>query len=378
MRFASMILTGLRGRSPRKVDRSAPKRILILNGGHVGDTVMATSLVPILRSAYPDAELGFLTSSVSLMVVRNNPEIAFTHSVDHWKLNRSKQSLVSKVIHYLKMRRTVLKEIREKDYDLSLSIYPWYPDFLFLAWQAAIPHRVGFSRSIFASFATTLADVSDDSFTPQGARLAEILRPLGISNRDMGKRKASIPASDERAMREVCSLLGVESLDQHPYRIIHMGCGVEARELPLEFWREVATDLSSRCTLLFTGSGQRECDQIAKVIGGLNNCINACGRLSWEGFVAAVRNARILYGMESMAGHLAAAVGTECVFMMTGIAGVARWRPEGDRITVFTTHVSCSPCNRPAGCPEMTCLRTIRPKDILAADKCDVVQIQSQ
>src|SRR5579864_9028118 len=64
-----------------------PTRILLLNGAHIGDVVIASSVIPILRSAYPDAEIGMLVGTWSQMVVNNHPELTYTHYVDHWRLN---------------------------------------------------------------------------------------------------------------------------------------------------------------------------------------------------------------------------------------------------------------------------------------------------
>ena len=147
-----------------------------------------------------------------------------------------------------------------------------------------------------------------------------------------------------------------------------MGSGASIRELPISFWREVVRAIPGRYNILFTGRGERENKNIAATIEGRDNCINACDKLSWGGFVAAVRHADVLYGVESMAGHVAGAVGTKCVVVYSGTAGVARWRPEGPSTTVFTNHVPCAPCFRVLGCEDMTCMQGHRPKDLVDLD----------
>src|SRR5690242_12990512 len=69
-----------------------PKRILVVNGAHVGDVVMSTAVLGALRSAYPASEIGFVAGSWSKMVVTNHPMVDFVHVVDHWKMNRSRRS----------------------------------------------------------------------------------------------------------------------------------------------------------------------------------------------------------------------------------------------------------------------------------------------
>jgi ADP-heptose:LPS heptosyltransferase len=344
-----------------------PKRILVLNGAHLGDVVISTSILPVLRSAYPSAEIGFVTGSWSSMVIANHPDIAFSHQIDHWSINRSNISYIKKVRHFRKTYAIALDEIRQKKYDMAVCVFPYFlPDYMDVAWRAGIPIRLGFANSLFASLATSVTELPTSPFLHQAALQAEVLRPLSLSDRHTSKRKSVLPESTEEATREVSSLLNVADVKTTNYRIVHIGAGASNREMPIKFWRDIAVCLSESQLLLFTGRGGREADQINRVIHGLGNCINACDKLSWDGFVAAVRYANVLYGVESMAGHVAAAVGTITISVYSGVAGVARWRPEGSLSTVFTNHLSCAPCGNIHGCREMTCLRNIMPADILS------------
>lgn len=351
-----------------------PRRILLLNGSHIGDIVIATSVLPILRAAYPDAEIGFVTGSWSQMVLKGHPLVAYTHCVDHWRFNRSADSLYRKVLQFRKTRRTALAEIRELKYDVALSIYSHFSDLLDVSYSASIPVRVGFRESALSSLATTLIEEPKSPFIHQGERLAALLKALPIDPANFHLRRSSLADESTASAKELCTLLGVKNLDDASYRIVHMGSGAPQREFPIKFWRELAGQLSAQGTLVFTGRGKREMEKITAAIQGLQNCVNACDRLSWGGFVAAVRHAEVLYGVESMAGHVAAAVGTPCVVVYGGAAGPARWRPEGKDCIVVTNHVPCAPCLLPQGCSDMTCTQGIKPADlILLSPPCEIV-----
>ena len=357
-------------RRHRPVPSGPIKRILLLNGAHIGDVVISTSLLPVLRDAYPGAEFGFLVGSWSLPVVQGHPEVSFTHVIDHWRLNRSKQSPATKLLRTWRMSRKAKRQIRQVGYDAALSLHCWYPDFVHLAWSADIPTRVAYRHSWFAAFATHLVQFPQQSFIHQGRRIAEILRPLpGVTEAHLAKRHSLLAASTPSSQREVCDLLNVSRIEDARYVVVHVGSGEPGREMPTEFWRAIAAELSRDEVLLFTGRGERERQMINGIIEGLDHCVSGCDRLTWNGFVTAVRNARKLYGVESMAGHVAAAVGTPCTVVYTGTAGVARWRPEGDLTTVFTQHVPCAPCGIPSGCDHMTCIRAITPETILRSEK---------
>ena len=346
-------------------DMQTPTRILILNGAHIGDIVISTSILPILRSAYPSAEIGFLVGSWAAMVIKGHQDIAYVHILDHWWHNRSNKSRIQKYLQYRKTYNQALSEIREKNYDLALCIYPYLlPDFMDLAWHAKIPVRVGFKESLYAPLATVAMDLPKNSFLPQSAIQATILQPFNLGRAHLEKRMPVLPQSTEADILEICRLLNIDNISEQSYRIIHLGTGARSREMTPAFWREIAESISKRHKVIFTGQGEREATQIAEVINGLENCVNACNKLSWGGFVATVRHADLLYGVESMAGHVAAAVGTRCIVVYSGAAGVARWRPEGSSI-VMSNHLECAPCNLPNGCDAMTCMRSIAPQEII-------------
>lgn len=363
--LVAKLLVGKSNVSNFTPSRLRPRRILLLNGAHVGDIIISTSILPILRGAYPDCEVSFVTGSWSYPVLKEHPDISHVHIVDHWRLNRNRISTLRKLLRYWKTRNNALSEIKAIGYDVALSLYPWYPDFLFFCWQANIAVRIGFSQNVFSPFATMVADFPTNPFIHQVTRQAEILRPLAIDEGLFERRKITLPTSSPDAIKEVCEVLKTSTLANVHYLVLHIGSGAPHRELPIEFWRELVQELSRDHILFFTGKGQREAQNICSVISGFPNCVNACDRLSWNGFVAAIRYAKVLYGVESMAGHVASAVGTRCVVVYTGAAGVARWRPEGNDSIVFTNHVPCAPCSKSNGCKEMACLRGIKPVDIL-------------
>lgn len=344
-----------------------PKRILLMNGGHIGDIVIATSLLPVLRSAYPNAEIGFLTATWSHGVVRNHPEVTYTHCVDHWRMNRQEPSFVRKRLRYWRTRRQALKEIRALSYDISFSMHPWRADFLPLAWQAAIPVRAAFSNSLFAPLATVVAEYPDDDLPiHQGDCQVSLLSQVGIESHHARRRRSSLPATSDEALNEVRNLLGLSGADRARYNVIHMGAGVQAKELPLSFWRDLACRLATDQPVVFTGRGARESSNVERVIDGLPSCYNACDKLSWDGFVAAVRHADALYSVDSMASHVAAAVGTKCVAMFGGMNTIARWRPEAENCIIRSNPVPCSPCHHQHGCALMTCMEGFVPSEIIS------------
>lgn len=359
------IRNAMRGAAP--VSTQQVKRILLVNPAHIGDVVISTSLLPILRAAYPSAEFGFLCSAGSRIVLSGHPEIRHTHVINLGKFDRGTARIFKKWVQERQSRAAALREVRSVNYDLAICLYTFVPDLLEFTWAAGIPERLGYRSSLHAAYATKRVDMPSGAFVTEGNRQASLLKALAIAPEYFDLRGSTLPPSDSAAVEELKQVLGQSISDPKGYRIVHMGAGAEFKELRLQFWRELAQSLSEEHLLLFTGHGTRESRNVEQVITGLPNCINACGRLSWNGFVAAVRHAQLLYGVDSAAGHVAAAVGTRCIVVTTACGDFGRWRPDSPSSTIFSKVVPCSPCYRGNGCQTMTCLHyAAKPSDLIS------------
>ncbi len=150
--------------------------------------------------------------------------------------------------------------------------------------------------------------------------------------------------------------------------MLHPGAGAAHKEWPAEKWRGLAKRLLARGRrIVFTGHGEPEKEKIERLIAGLDGCVSLCGRLSWRDFVAVVAGARLVVGVESVVGHVAAAVGTPCVVVCGGVVNPAHWRPWGEQVRVLTHAVACAPCYRKGGCAGMECVRHVGVDSVLYA-----------
>jgi ADP-heptose:LPS heptosyltransferase len=344
--------------SPAAIPR--PRRILLANGAHLGDVLLATAVVPVLKRAFPGCRIGFLVGKWAEAIVRGQPLIEHVHIVDHWKLNRAPMPLHRKLLEYHDTRRRALAAIRQARYDVAIDLYSYFPNSIPLLWQAGIPARIGYSSGGFGPLLTHVLDWRERNchvidyhadllrrLLPDGEldRWSSLLAPL-----DLGRNAGVAP----------------KQLDD--YLVLHLGTGAACKEWPLDKWRTLARHLiSAGQRLVFPGSSAQEKRNIRRVIHGLENCSDRCGELSWQGFVEVVRQARLVVGVDSVAGHVAAAVGTPCVVIVSGITNAAHWRPWSPRSRVLTHAVPCAPCYRNGGCEGMECVRGVEVEEVLRA-----------
>lgn len=339
---------------------TAPRRVLLSVGGHLGDAVIASSVLPLLRTVWPGAEVGILTGSWSRAVFHGHPGVRRVHTLDHWKLDRSGAGPLGRLRRYAATRRQALREITEVGYDVAVELYPFFPNAIPLLRQAAIPVRAGYVSGGFGALLTHPL-----SWTDSDRHVAEHHRDL-------------LSALDPRFARAAelrCSLPPRHPASAPPaglapggYLVLHMGAGLALKEWPREKWASLVERLLAEGhTLVFTGKGEGQAEAADRVIGGRERCHNLCDRLGWGEFVGTLAEARLVVTVDSVAGHLAAAADTPTVVLTSGMNRIAQWRPLGDAALPVSHPVPCAPCHRSRGCPAMTCVREISVEEVLDA-----------
>ena len=353
---------------PKRGNPSLPRpvrSILLSNCAHLGDVLITTSLLPVLRKAFPEARLGMLVGSWSLPGISGNPFLDRIHVADHWRGNRSPTSFRARWKQWRETSGNAVREIREIGYEVAVDVYSYFPNLIPVLWRAGVEFRIGYDSGGFGPLLTHPVPFRQRGLH-ESQYQAELLKLFGLPEEAFREQRMVLPATSQQAEEEVRALFPVR-MEGAPYRILHMGTGGSPlRHWPEENWRVLATTLSGEGKhLLFTGLGKKEGDLVERVSAGLPLCINACDRLSFGGFLAAIRGAELLYAVETVAGHIAAAAGTPCVSMYSGIHDFRRWRPDGKDCALLMSPVPCAPCYDKRGCTGMECIRNVTPDEVI-------------
>lgn len=349
-----------RGPSPRRPIR----RLLLSNGRHLGDVVISTSLLPLIKAALPEVEIGMLVGSWSRPVVEKHSMLSYVHSLDHWKLDRSTSSLDARLGRYRRTRRAALQQIRAVGYDAAVELLGFFPNAIPVLWQARIPVRVGYGTGGFGPMLTHNV-VWSDSNRHIAEYQVDLLRVLGVPVVSDGALCPVLPAGPEAAIRSAREKVGGADAS---YVVVHMGSGLDLKEWPLERWTTVVAELARKGhRVVLTGQGERERENARVVVEAAPRVVDLVGELSWAEFVEVLRSAQVLICVDSVAGHVAAAEGVPTVVLMAGLTNPHHWRPLGERVWALTNAVPCAPCYRGGGCPGMECIRDIPEKRVLAA-----------
>ncbi len=338
---------------------------MLSNLAHMGDVVLMTSLLPVLKKTYPQAAIGVLIGSWSLPLLKNHPLVDRIHIVDHWKLHRSPLSLAKKFVGYWKTKRKAMREIRGSSYDVAIDAYYYFPNAVPIFWKAKIPVRIGYTSGGFGPLLTHAVDWTNSNQSVVHYYCA-LIDFLNIPREEyFPLLRPSLPRNK--------SLSGNQYLQQNStlevsqgYIVIHIGPGSPLKEWPLENWQKLVAKLQNH-PLIFTGKGEREKEQIDLIIQGRKGCINLADRLTWDEYTAILQDAKLLIGVDSVPGHLAACYGTPSVLIYSGMSNIHHWSPRSPHCTILTNHMPCSPCYRGQGCSTMSCIREVNVETVYAA-----------
>lgn len=338
-----------------------PRRLLLSFGGHLGDAIIGSAVLPLVREYWPDTEIGLLTASWAAQIFEGDERLRWTHIADHWFLNRSAGRWRRFVMHHRSRSRSV-REVARVGYDVAIDFYPYFGNNVALFHAARIPRRIGY---VSGGFGPLLTDPVQ--WEHSGRHTAEdhvgLLRRVGMSVPEERALRYSIP---RRPSAIGASVRSAESLND--YIVVHMGAGLPHKEWPRQHWSRVVTTLSEAGqVLVFTGHGDGQREAAEQAIAGRKDCHNLCDLLSWSEFGNIISGARLVLTVDSVAGHLAAAMETPVITLSTGVNPMGQWAPLGERALTLTRDVICSPCYRSRGCETMMCLRGLTPEQVLAA-----------
>ncbi|MBY0529295.1 MAG: glycosyltransferase family 9 protein [Rhabdochlamydiaceae bacterium] len=340
------------GRKNSPLDASCLNKILICNLAHMGDVVMSTAFISEIKKQHPNSKIGVLLATWSRAIVSNLPLVDHVHVLDHWKLNRSSLSMPKKIWHYIKQRRKVIKEIQLQHYEMSIDLYPYFPNAIPIVWRGKIPMRLGYTSGGFGPLLTHSLEWVETSHSMIDDQL-NLLKLLG--------------GIVSKGAKPVLSTTSSVSTSKN-YLVFHMGAGLDIKEWPENKWKTVLEHFTEMgYDVYFTGKGTAHKAAIQRVMQGVDRAVDFSDVLNWNDFVSVIRYAKLLISVDSVSGHIASAFDVPTVSLFTGMNCLSKWKPVNPNALALIHKVSCAPCYKKRGCERMECIREIQPEEVINA-----------
>ena len=337
------------------------RNILVYAMVNLGDVVLLTSAIALLKKAYPQAHITMLSRPIVREVIEHNPVIDDVILFDY----KAKQNS-------MKQMWSMVQELRRRKFDLAISFDRKLRPAL-LCLLAGIPVRVGPSRVLDARpsrvtwlYTHTVPITYDLDETLQAETYQEIIR--GFTGA-AGHEHPVLPTPTEEQRAKAESFLSSAAGKRKIGLCVKGTFGLKT--WPKEYFAEVVRALNFRYDAAFYVTGAPGDYAYAEdVISTIGLPVeNLCGKTNLMELAALYGQLDLLISVDTGGAHIAAVTGVP-LLVMFGCTSPRRWHPISDNAVAFTSHEPCCPCSyRETDCPsypQPNCLYHVRPDVVLA------------
>lgn len=300
------------------------KKILVIKTGAIGDVLMSTPFLRVLRKRFPKAEIDYYVSAWSKDVLMGNKNIdkviAFDQSIFFKK----------KIFKALKLA----KQIRKEKYDLCFVLDKHYFMNLF-AYICKVPVRVGFNR--FGEGFTNTINVRYGPVKHEIDYYLELAYKVGAEktkdkNLELNLSKDDLKFADDffRKSKIKKAVAVVPGGAKNPGEPVHF-----VRRWPAEKFLELIEKLKNRSVILIGGPGDEEVSNfIFRNLRRKQGVYNLVGKVSIKKSAAVMKKCNCIVCCDSGPMHIASAVNKKVVsiFGPTNPARKAPLRKESTAI----------------------------------------------
>lgn len=326
-------------------------KILVCQQRQIGDVLLATPAVHMLRRAQPQAELHFLTEKKCSPVLQHNPDIDVVWEIDKKKLT----NLVKQLAFY--------RHVARQGFDLVVD-FQQLPRLQWVVLFSRAPVRLSYTPPWQRRFLYTHWADTQPGYAAQTK--ASILRPLGIEwngekpriHLSEDERRQAAQWLREQGLREGERLITVDPSHRRITRLWPAEHFARLIDLAAE------RDASLRFLLLFGPGEEPVVQEVAGLVQRKEALLPTSRMLSLREMAAVLGLARLHVGNCSSPAHFAVAVDTPTL-VVRGSTG-DEWRYPSPEHRSLRLGLPCQPCNK-SPCPPGTrqCLVELTAEKVL-------------
>ena len=330
------------------------RRILLLRLSSLGDVLLMTPLVNLLRSACPNAEIDVLTKAEFRDLLRFHPAITRLLSFD------PNQSLLHR-----------LSVLRADNYDLALDLHCTARSQLFLRAVRARRKLTYNKRVLRRALLSRLGWNTLRDMTPVPELYAAPLRNLGLDGH-LGPPTMHLDPESTKAMEAHIARCLPEAF-KRPLLAVAPGARWFTKRWPVQRFAAVARDLArERGAAVIILGGPDEAQLASSLYDSLDvPVMNGAGTLSLMHSAALLSRCRLLISNDSGLMHMATALQVPVVAVFGPTVQEFGFYPFQARAQVVSEPLPCRPCSTKGSmrCPRghHACMQDVSSARVLAA-----------
>jgi heptosyltransferase II len=338
----------------RSTSDQIPQRILVIRFSSIGDILLTTPLLRLLRQAYPAASLEFLTKSAYQDVLRANPCLDVLHLFDP-------QGGLSPLLHTLRQQR----------YDVVLDLHGTLRSRVVSYAARARAKLVYNKRIVRRALFVWLKWNTLRALTPVPELYAAPLRRLGLTAPLPGLEMHLAPGS-----REAIQAYLQEKLPGHaakPLLALAPGAAWSTKRWPVERFAEVAQAMAparAAAVVILGGAADVPLGQALRHRLSVP-VLDSTGQLSLMHSAALLKQCALLLSNDSGLMHMATALHIPVVALFGPTVQEFGFYPFQGLARVVSTALPCRPCSSKGSnrCPQghHRCMQQLSSGQVLTA-----------
>lgn len=336
--------------------KTSPRRILIIRLSAIGDVVMASPLIRILRRSYPGARLAWLVEPAAAGLLRHNPEL---DEVIVWP--RKEWRALWQAHRYRAWwgaLRAFRRDLRRRRFDLVLDLQGLLKSAVWARLSGA-PERIGLGSREGGALLMTRVVGRPHGDARIGSEYRRFADALGLAGGDFAMNIA-LADEDEDYARAFCAETG-------PYAVFCPFTTRPQKHWFEERWPQLAEAVHARLGLtpVLLGGPADEA-AAARLLQANPRLRSQVGRTSLTRSAALIKHAACLAGVDTGLTHMGIAFGVPTVALF----GSTRPYLDTGRADarVLYHRLDCSPCRRHPTCGgAYTCMRLIEVAEVAEA-----------
>lgn len=337
---------------------SVPKNLLVVKLNALGDTAQFVPVLHSIRAVAPDARITLLTTPIGKALVKECVELDEIIDVE---LSRAKR-----VAYLLSLSRWIAKQ----RFDISLCSSDTSSLIALAVLGGGVKVRYGYDNAKMSFLYTNKLPFK---YYENHSRLNfELVRAIS-NNAELMVPEIDVMSNIE-TRRDILEPIGLASLFEHSYVVVHLGSKRESRRWFLERFAMVVAYIRERwsdVSVVFVGDKSEESlvKEVLRNIGD-DGVVSLVGKTTLVQLMAIVGGAKVYLGHSSGPLHLAYLAGVRTISLW-GAALPQRWGPPltSERHSLLMdTSLECIHCEQEScsrSGDELRCMRNILVEDVI-------------
>ena len=337
----------------RKINIPSIKKILLIRLRPIGDIVMTTPAIKILREEFPNAFISYVVEPPYVKLIEN-------HScIDEVLIIRRDSTL----IEFLRF----VKEIRKRNYDLLIDFHCG-PRASLISFLSNARLKVGFKvKYRHFVYDIKVPRKGEKGYYHSVESHVNLIKAIGIKEKEIPD--LDLPSPSENEKQKIDNLLKENHLLPFKKIVLHISAGNEYRDWGVENITKLIQLFSENPEIKIILIGDEKDRETEKKISEKvqNNFFSLVGKLNLIELRELISRSHLFIGSDSGPMHIAASTSTPIIALF-GPTIPAVFGPWKAKAKIIEKELSCRPC-RQKKCiyKDFRCLRTITPEEVYKA-----------